>query len=222
VAAAAAGLLVALPAVGAGAWWLDRQRSEQRQAVEATLEKVGELQGQARWKEAAALLEREKARLGHGGPMDLQARLARAQAELDLVKRLDDVRLKRATIVEGHFDYTEADKDYEDAFREAGMGEVGGDAAAAAARVGDTSVHTALAAALYDWAYCTNDEPRRSWVLDVARRADPWRDRARDPVAWGDAAVLARRVQEVQAAEQSPQLLVMLAMSLPDQKREDC
>jgi serine/threonine protein kinase len=56
VAACAAGLLVTVLAGGAGAWWLDRQRSEQRQAVESTLEKAGELQREARWQEAAALL----------------------------------------------------------------------------------------------------------------------------------------------------------------------
>src|SRR5260370_36425979 len=73
VAACAAGLLVAVLAGGAGAWWLDRQRSEQRQAVETTLEKVGQLQGQARWTEARAVLDQAKQRLGDGGPHDLAA-----------------------------------------------------------------------------------------------------------------------------------------------------
>src|SRR5205823_7247278 len=45
VAALAAGVLVAVLAAGAGLWWLDRHRTEQRQGVEAALAEVSRLQG---------------------------------------------------------------------------------------------------------------------------------------------------------------------------------
>jgi tetratricopeptide (TPR) repeat protein/tRNA A-37 threonylcarbamoyl transferase component Bud32 len=212
VAACAAGLLVTVLAGGVGAWWLDRQRAEQRQAVETTLEKVGELQREARWKEAAALLERERTRLGPRGPADLRARVERAADELALVKRLEDIRLKRATLVEGHVDWAGADRDYAVEFRAAGLGEVGSDAARAAAWVRQTSVADALVAALDDWAACVGDRQRRSWVLEVVRQADPdpWRDGVRDPAAWDDADVLAQWVRQGRATQQSPQLLAVV------------
>ncbi len=223
VAAVATGVVVALLAGGVGAWWWDwdRQRAEQRQAVETTLEKVREWQRQGRWQEAAARLEGEIARLGRGGPSDLRARLGRAQAELDLVKRLEEVRLKRATVVEGRFDRVGADKGYEEAFRKAGMVEVGRDAEEAAAWLRGAGVRDALVAALDDWASCVGERERRSWLLEVARRADPdplWRDGVRDPAAWDDAAVLAQRVKGEQAAQQSPQLLAVLGMQLPEKE----
>jgi tetratricopeptide (TPR) repeat protein/serine/threonine protein kinase len=220
VAAIASGVLVAVLAGGAGAWWLDRQRAEQRQAVETTLDKVGELQGKARWTEAGALLDRELARLGDGGPYDLKARLERAKAELGLVKRLDDVRLKRATIVEGAFDAAGANKGYEEAFREAGMGEVGGDTAAAADWVRGTAVSEALVAALDDWASCTGGR-RRAWLLEVARRADPAFAGVRDPAVWEDPAELARRLGGGQEVKQSPQLLAVLGWLLRGREREE-
>jgi serine/threonine-protein kinase len=224
VAACAAGLLVALLAGGAGAWWLDRQRTEQRRAVETTLEKVGEMQGQARWQEAAALLERERTRLGPSGPADLQARLERAAGELTLVKRLEDIRLKRVTwVIGGTFDTPRADPEYAEAFGAAGLGEVGGNAAAAAAWVRATTMREALVAALDDWAGCARDQKRRAWLLDVARRADPdlWRDGVRDPAVWDDAAALARRVSGEQAARQSPQLLAVLGMRMRGMEAEE-
>ncbi len=223
VAACTAGLLVAVLAGGAGGWWLDRQRREQRQAVEATLDKVGELQGQARWKEAAALLEREKDRLRHGGPADLRARVERAAGDLALVKRLEDIRLRKATIVAGRMDAVGADRDYEEEFRAAGLGKVGGDVAAAAAWVRNASMRAAVVAALDDWASCAGNRQKGVWLLEVVRQADPdpWRDGVRDPLAWEDPTVLARRAAGKGAAEQSPQLLAVLGTLLRGKDAEE-
>src|SRR5262249_5074645 len=127
-------------------------------------------QGEARWGEAQAVLDQAHSRLGQGGP-DLRDRLARTQRELNLVQRLDTVRLKRAIVVEGHFDDAGADRGYEEAFREAGMMGVGGDAAEAAAWVRDAAVREALVAALDDWAPRARGRERRAWLLEVARRA---------------------------------------------------
>jgi tetratricopeptide (TPR) repeat protein len=105
-----------------------------------------------------------------------------------------------------------ADRDYAVEFRAAGLGEVGSDAARGAAWVRQTSVADALVAALDDWAACAKNRQRRSWVLEVVRQADPdpWRDGVRDPAAWDDADVLAQRVRQGHAAQQSPQLLAVL------------
>jgi eukaryotic-like serine/threonine-protein kinase len=213
VAAVAAGVLVAVLAGGIGFWWLDRQWTERRQAVEAALTEVKRLQGEARWAEARAVLEQAKRRLGDSGPRDLTARLDQAGADLDLVVRLDAIRLKRATLVEGRFDFAGSDRGYEEAFREGGMPEVGTDTAVAAAWLGGAGVRDAFVAALDDWAACATDRKRWEWLLEVAGLADPdpWRDRVRDPAVWDDRAALARLTESKEAAAQSPQLLTALA-----------
>jgi tetratricopeptide (TPR) repeat protein len=215
VAASAAGVLVALLAAGAGAWWLDRQRAERRQAVEATLSEAGRLQAQSRWGEARAVLDQAAHQLGDGGPGDLRARLERRRRALKLVVRLDAVRLKRAGVGVGRgFDFRAAARDYEEAFRAAGMVAVGGETAVAASWVRDSGAPDALVAALDDWAACAGERERRSWLLGVARRVDPdpWRDRARDPAVWNDAAALVRLAAEAQAEKQPPQLLAVLGL----------
>jgi tetratricopeptide (TPR) repeat protein/tRNA A-37 threonylcarbamoyl transferase component Bud32 len=208
-----AAVLVVVLAAGTGVWWLGRQRAERREAVEAALGEMGRLQERSRWEEARSILAQARLRLGDGGPGDLRARLDHAEAALNLVARLDDIRLKRVTWREGHFDREGADRGYEKAFRDAGMGEVGSDTEAAAAWVRDTGVGPAVVGALDDWALCAPERERWSWLLEVARRADPdlWRDRVRDPGVWADADALARLAAQGQVAAQSPRLLVQLS-----------
>jgi serine/threonine-protein kinase len=90
----AASLLVAVGLVGLGLW-LVVQRAHQRDVVEADLKELAGLQGGARWAEARAVLERAEARLDGGGPADVRRRLGQARRDLDLVIRLDAIRLKR-------------------------------------------------------------------------------------------------------------------------------
>jgi serine/threonine-protein kinase len=216
VAAAAAGVLVAVLAAGAGVWWRERQRAEQRQAVEAALDEVARLQAKARWAEARAVLAQAQERLGEGGPADLEGRLRRARHGLELVARLDAIRLKRASWVQDRFDTAGADRDYAAAFQEAGLGRVGDDPARVARRVADTGVRGAVVAALDDWAGCRPADARQAWVLAVARQADPdpVRDRLRDPKIWRDPAALARLTGRLPAGQLSPQMVTALGQQL--------
>jgi serine/threonine-protein kinase len=220
--ATAAGLLVTLVLGGFGAWRLERQAARQRQGVEAALQEVARLQGQARWAEARLVLDGAESHLGQAGAESLRARLEQARRDLHLVARLDAIRLKRATWLGNRFDNAGADRGYEEAFRDAGTAEVGGDVAAAAAWVADQAVRDALVAALDDWAACAGKPRRRDWLLAVARRADPdpWRDRVRDPAVWDDPAALARLAREQAAADQSPQLVAALATRLGGEENE--
>jgi tetratricopeptide (TPR) repeat protein len=208
-----AAVLATVLAGGSGAWWLGQQRGEQRREVEAALVEMGRLQGEARWGEARAVLEQARTRLGEGGPRDLKARLDRAREELDLVARLEEIRLEGAT---AKIEYLagDADRDFEAAFREAGMGEVSSDVGAAVAWLGGTGVRGAVVAALDYWAAVAKGRERRAWLLEVARRADPdpWRDAARDPATWEDAAALERLGGNERAAELPPQLLAALGL----------
>src|SRR5262249_38388426 len=88
----AASLLLAVALVG-GCLFFVVQRAHQRDAVGADLREVAALQGQARWEEARAVLERAEVRLNGGGPGDLREQLGRARHDLDLVIELDRIRL---------------------------------------------------------------------------------------------------------------------------------
>jgi serine/threonine-protein kinase len=228
-----AGLLGALLALlllaTGGGVWLVRQRAERRAETvrqeEALRQDVGTALAQAasfrdgsHFREGRELLEQAKQRVEPAGPDGLRQRLGQARADLDLAERLDAARLRAASYVEGKFDFAGAERLYAAAFAEAGVGQEGDDVEAVAERVKASAVREALVAALDDWAICAGDKGRPAWLLRVARRADPdpggWRDRARDPVAWGDGAALAELARTAPVAGPSVPLLVALGQRL--------
>jgi serine/threonine-protein kinase len=212
----AASLLLVMMLVG-GSLWLVVQQARQRDAVAADLTDLARLQESARWAEAQAALERAEAQLGGGGPSDLRGRLGQARRDLELAMQLDAIRLRRATSGLLVFYKGQADRDYDAAFREAGLGKVHDPPASVAAAVKASAVRGALVAALDDWAICVTDKERRDWLLEVVRQADPdsegWRDRILDPAAWADPAALAELAQTV-PGKQSVSLLLALGERL--------
>jgi serine/threonine-protein kinase len=218
-----AAAVVGVVLVGGGsAFWLLRQAAERRlelrQGVEAALDKAAELQRQARWAEAGAVLDQAEHRLGRGGPEELRRRVRQAQTDLQLVDRLDAARLKAATIVEGQFDVAGAERDYAAAFRQAQLGRPGDDGAAVAQRLRASAIKQQLVAALDDWAWMTADRRQRAWLLAVARRADPdtWRDRFRDLKGWQDRQDLERLAGQAKVRQWSPQLVTALGRVLAE------
>ncbi len=149
-----------------------------------------------------------------------------ARRDQSLVARMDAIHLARATLVGGRFNpaadrrfnYARADRDYESAFREAGVGAIGDDTAGVARRIAASTVREPLLAALADWSACATLESRRAWVLEVARRVDPepWRDRARDPVVWADRTALATTARTAPLSAQPVPFLVALGERLWD------
>jgi serine/threonine-protein kinase len=229
----AALLAMALLATGGGVWLVRqqaerraeaaRQEHELRKEVRTALAQAVSFRDGFQFAKARELLEQIGQRLEPAGPDDLRRRVARGRADLDLVDRLDAIRLKRVTSVEerfsnAHFSNARADQDYETAFRDAGLGKIHGDAKAVAARVKASAVRDALLAALDDWAVSVTARDRRSWLLEVARCADPdpaaWRDRARDPLVWEDGAELAKLTRTAPVADRSVHLLAALAQRL--------
>ncbi|MFI5337234.1 MAG: protein kinase [Opitutales bacterium] len=214
-----------------GGLWLNRQQAAQARGVEEDLQEATLQQKKFAWAEAVAALERAKGRLGAGGPAELHRRVEQAahglhQARRDaaLAARLEAIRLKRATHVEGYFNSAaerrftnaRADHDYEEAFRQAGFEEVWRDPAAAAARVRQSVVPQALLAGLTDWAVCAVAPDRQDWLLAVARQADPgaWSNRVRDSAAWRDGAGLAALARATPVTQQATPLLLALAERL--------
>ncbi len=205
----------------AGGLWLQRQHAEAeqrqaraRQGVEAALEQVAHLRGQGRWPEAGAVLAQAESRVEDANSVALREQLQQARADLKLAAALEDVRLKRAILVDGKFDLVGAAEAYAAVFAGAGLV---GDQEQLASRLRASAIREQLVAALDDWAWVTPEAGERARLLRLARQVDPdprWRDRFRDPVVWKDRQALERLAAEAPVAELSPSLLTVLGQLL--------
>ncbi len=166
------------------------------------------------FREARQLLEQVRQRVDRLGSEDLRRQVNQARADVNLAQRLDDARTRAAALahLDGIFDLAAVEPLYASAFAGAGLGRDGDDSAAVAAAVRARAVRPELVAALDDWASITADPRRRTWLLAVARSADPdgVRDRLRQPELWLDAARLTRVARELRVDELSPQLACAL------------
>jgi eukaryotic-like serine/threonine-protein kinase len=193
------------------------RRTETAKAV-ARIENVVRLQQEGRLLEARAVLDR----VTDPGSHDLRERIERAEADLKLADRLEAIRLNRAAIVGGRLDLraneARADRDYDRAFRAAGLGGADDDPTAVATRATSSNIRRVLLSALDDWALCADAPRRREWVLGVARKIDPappgWGSRVRDPAVWNDRAALTELARTAPVEEPTVQLLVALAERL--------
>jgi serine/threonine-protein kinase len=150
-------------------------------------------------------------------------RIDQARRERELVARLDAIHLNRVADVHGPVEKRprreRAAREYEAAFREAGLGEPNEEPEAVAARVRASNVRDELLAALDDWAVCaTASNPgRHRWLLAVARRAGRAdHARLRDPAAWADREALTRLTATALAEKAPVSLLVALGERLHD------
>jgi len=196
-------------------------RTRQRHAVERELQEAQHMQQLARWDDAAAALGRAEERLSGLASRDLNNRLEYARHNLAFVIELDRVRLTRLTSGNLAIYKAQADQDYAEAFEHFGV-KLNSPAEATSSQMRASAVRTALLAALDDWAVCTADPKRRQWLLAVARKSDPdendWRDRARDPNTWDDAATLADLASSVSITKEPVSLQLALAERLADAK----
>jgi tetratricopeptide (TPR) repeat protein/tRNA A-37 threonylcarbamoyl transferase component Bud32 len=218
ITASAVGFLLLAAVLTSGGVGLTLQRARLAHAVEADLTEVASLQRQSRWAEARAALDRAEARLGSGGSSDLRQQLAHATSDLDLVMKLDRIRLSRVTSGQLVVYKRRANEKYAELFQQTGLGSVSDDPAGVAARINASAVRAALIAAIDDWSNCASDPQLHNWVLAVARRADPdpagWRDRALDASKWNDAAALSELASSIPIEGQSLSLMLALAERL--------
>jgi tetratricopeptide (TPR) repeat protein/tRNA A-37 threonylcarbamoyl transferase component Bud32 len=218
--------VVAAVLLGGGLGWLlleeradrrvagARREATMRPAVENTLELVVKLRQEARWEEAEAALKLALSRLGEEGAADLRQRLVQAQADLRLVKRLDEIRLKRLILVSGKLNLAGAAEAYEAAFREQGLDIRAADAATLGRQVAASPVRDHLLAALDDWALTGSKDGNR--LLAIARRADPdrLRNQFRNPHLWKDRKQLEKLAAQASLKSWSPMLLLYLGKVL--------
>ena len=105
---------------------------------------------------------------------------------------LEEVRLNKSTVKDGHFDWGSADQAFAEAFRADGVDVEALSVEVAAARIRACRIRAELAAVLDSWAFSRRSArpgSDRSWrtLLTVAREADPdeWRGRLRNVVLEG-------------------------------------
>jgi serine/threonine-protein kinase len=226
-AAVAVGTLFTVALLGGGLWLIsdraavaraiEAKRATTERAADADLREMGEWMRKASWPEAKIALDRAKARLGDRESDDLRERLGQAQRDLDLVIKLDAIRLKRVTHGELAFYKAQANRDYAEAFQQAGLGRTHDESSIVAAMINASAVRGALVVAVDDWVVCAADAAQRGWLGKVTRQADPdpegWRDRILDPAAWDDPAALSELARTV-PARQSVSLLLILGERL--------
>jgi len=216
-------VLLTMIVLGGGAWLIGQRTSTVR-AVEGELREVVRLQQQSAVPEANAALERARFRLGDRGPSWMYPLLEEARRHQQFLVQLEAIRLNRSTFVEGRlnhaaemrFNNAQADREYEEAFHGAGLCEPLDDPERVAAQLGASPFRDMLLAALDDWAVCSTDNVRQDWLLRVTRQADPdpWRDRVRDPAAWGKRTALAELARAAPVAGQPLSPLLALGERL--------
>jgi serine/threonine-protein kinase len=217
--ALASGVVLASALAVTVVWWYGQRTALEAAAVayaEADLSESERLRDRGEFKTSAAVLRRARDRLGEFVPPELRDRLQAAFDSLELVTRLDAIRLVRCALVDGHFDRLRSDREYDEAFRSAGLRPFQESSQVVSDRINESPARAALVAALDDWAVCAAHKLRRDWLLAVARLADPdpWRDRVRDPRVYWDLEHLKELTRTAPLEGQSVQLLVALGERL--------
>ena len=223
----AVALLVAVGGITGGIGWALRDRAyrqaEVTRQVALILDEVDRLEREQNWPEALEMARRANAVLAGGeGDRASQARARQTVADLEMVARLEEVRLQGSELpVEpgGRLATRKTALRYEEAFRDYGVDVEALPAAEAAARLRSRgSIAAPLAEAMDDWWQKTGDAQSqlRGRLLTVASAidSDPWRSRLRAAVAAKDDAALGRLAAAEDTERQPPQSLVSLAWAL--------
>ncbi len=210
-------LLVAVAlSSGFGAWRL-QQWSAAGQEAQVALDDSARLQQEAKLTEALLAIRRAEPLRNAGLLSEGQARRVRERRiNLEMLLRLEDIRLHQAAVKEEHFDTASADSACEQAFQDYGIDVLRLEDAAE--RIKASGIAPELAAALQFWAVLRRDTRPKddtTWkeLLAIARAADPdeWRNSLRDALERRDRKALTELAAAEQIAILSPSALVLLA-----------
>ena len=133
----------------AGAFWLITEQAAIVRAVEVDLDEAIKSQKRSSWGDAKGAIQRAKVRLGDRGPASLRRRLDQADRDQALVERLAKLRVDRTIRVDGIRGYWE--RQYERAFREAGLVDVHDDPVVVARRIRASNIRQELVGAIDVW-----------------------------------------------------------------------
>jgi serine/threonine protein kinase/Flp pilus assembly protein TadD len=167
--------------------WVVRDRAALLATTEreakAALTQAANLQAQAKWPEALEAVKRAEGFLAGGGSEELEARTRELRRDLEMVVRLQAIRLPQAdTLTEGALDDQQVDAAYVEAFRDYGIDLQSLDNRQAAERIAERSIRWELVMALDNWAKVrggllgrnhAREDTLRQRLIAVAQAADP-------------------------------------------------
>jgi tetratricopeptide (TPR) repeat protein len=224
---AMAGLILSvLVLLGGGAGWVVRDRAARltmtEQEVIRALGEATTLQVQSKWAESLEAAKRAEGFLAVSGSETLRQRVRELQNNLDMVRRLEDIRLRNPVEgTEGGSDAKRQDALYAQAFREYGVDVELLEPSEAARRVRAPSIRLELISALDHWAQLRRDvleAADTSWkrLIAVAQAADSdaWRNEVRGALERGDHEKLTRLAASVPIGDLRHQTLCLFYWAL--------
>ena len=200
-----------------------RERAARQTALELevslALNEAEQLQEQAKWPEALSAAKRAQGLLAGGGSEALRERVHQLRKDLEMVLRLEDIRLLSIETKDNEFDWDNADRTYAQAFADYGIDVLGLPVEEAAARIrARVGVAVPLAVALDDWAHArgVKDKAGRLALTALAQAADPdpWRRQVREAVKQTDTKALAALAASPELLRQPPTSLLVLIRAL--------
>jgi tetratricopeptide (TPR) repeat protein len=219
VALTVAGLALLVLALLAGAGWMVRERAAQSAAlleqVNRALDETQEFYDRDQQPEALAALKRAEALL----PPDcadeqLDARVRQWRTDLEMVARLDEIRLEQAAVKEEDFDDVGAIHSYRDAFRNYGIDIDGLAVNEAAERLSASAIKERLVVALDDWWYLDRVRLDRLMALLHAVDSHQWRRRFREAFQRGDLQSLEGLARSKEVDTLAPATVMLLSHAL--------
>ena len=234
---AVAGLiLLFLMLLGSGIGWTIRDREARDQAmardraarqarvseqVALILADVARLEQQQQWPEALVAAQRAGPVLASGeAPQDVRDKVQQVISDLEMVARLEEIRLLASQTTERGFNYAGANQQYAAALRDYGI-DVDALPADEAIRLlqARAAVLPALIIALDDWASCRQQAVNEATAKPLAELAraldsDPWRRRERDILAHGSEQELQDLIDSEEVAHQPASTIELLAGEL--------
>ena len=222
VASAALGLLVALVILAGSVGWVMRDRTIRQQEAARrgsdALQQAAELLEQERLPEAGTkITEADSVLAGVLEGSDHLVKADQLRRDLRMAQRLEEARLSRARVKEGHFDADAADQAYTAAFREYGLDVEGPDPHLMAAQIRARPIAQQLVAALDDWVFRRKAEGKEWMQLAAAlREADPneWRNQLRVAVANKDWRAVKELAASASIDDLKPTTLELLGQAL--------
>ena len=223
-------LLAAVGTTAGSIGWAARDRAARQAVIEretdVALEEAETWCRRDELPEALAAVRRAEAYLSGGaGNEALRGRARRWRADLDMLTRLEQIRLGQSNVKGERFDHAAADPAYVTAFREYGLDVTALDPAAAATRVRGSAIAEQLVAALDDWAWVkpAADAAGRERLRTVAGLADPddWRNCFRDPALQKERSALEELAARPEVDALPPTTTVLLARALRAVKADD-
>ncbi len=224
LAVAALAFLVVLTLAGSIGWRMRdtaARLSATEWQVDLAAREADQLREQGSYFEALLAAKRAEALAASAGSQALIDRSEAHRQELEMVLRLEEIRLPRARDgKEGDYDHAWADESYAEAFREYGIDVEALEPAEAAELVRARPIWLELAAALDYWARERETAKRPAWqrLIAVARLADPdeWRNQVRDALERRDQEALTELAASPKIGELPLPTLSLLGTAIKD------